>query len=63
MSVTVQLTVTQVGDFDGRPRVLLTGAAGTILVDVTREHAKELAPHLYRKVTLTLCADEGGADR
>ena len=36
-TTTLQLTVTQVGDFDGRPRALLSGVAGSILVDVTRE--------------------------
>ncbi len=56
-TTTLQLTVTQVGDFDGRPRALLSGVAGSILVDVTREEARQLASRLYRKVVLTLDID------
>lgn len=56
-TTTLQLTVTQVGDFDGRPRALLSGVAGSILVDVTREQAKLLASRLYKCVALTLDID------
>lgn len=63
---TLTLTVVGVGDYDGRGRAQLAGASGHVFVDLTKDQARALAPHLYQKIALTLRLDrddEGGADR